>query len=394
MIDLRSQSLAYDLQATFDFTEKSHAAPGAYFHYYNGKRWDIAVESMPCVAKATVDFAIVGSDKWKVDFSTAKHLKENATKKEYFLEYFKHKNDGFQYTVVMDWFDYTLKDFIKAKGNYLPESLALKIYYQIVLGISYMEEAGVIHRDINPDNIAVIVGNTVDDLKVKIFNYTFALVDSLGNESAGGDIEYMHTIMLRSSIGTSSFYNSCVDYWSATVLLYTMLFGRPPFMLSDSLNKSTIFDKVQASSGESLFVPQIPAVSYGIVNFLKRILNTSEASNLDCDTILDDQIFTSLSYHGRSPMMQSVINKYETTNLLFKSLRMSHIPRLTDIEDSEKMFINKLDLKLNDERHKVIGLNRGIRLLNEYFDSFSYQYRTTHSRHIRSIIALIIMLRG
>ena len=111
---------------------------------------------------------LVNTQKWKVHIEADKHILENSSSTQYFLKYYAFKNDGNQFSVVHEWFDTTLEQFMVVKGNRLSEDLSMSIYYQIVVVIGYMEQAGVIHRNINPNNIVLIFEG--EEVKVKILN--------------------------------------------------------------------------------------------------------------------------------------------------------------------------------------------------------------------------------
>ena len=83
-------------------------------------------------------------------------------------------------------------------------------------------------------------------------------------------------------------YGSCVDYWSATVMLYVMLFGRPPFELGNA--EHSRFGCVVKYSGQKLKIPK-HSVSENAMNLLKRILDPDICKLLDRDKILDDPMF-------------------------------------------------------------------------------------------------------
>lgn len=392
MIDLTSSNITGNLEATFEEQQKfNRRSLFDEFKYFNGVRQAIGGNTAPCVLKTTSSTGIVNSDKWKLDVETADHLSKNCNSKQFLLDYFNWRNDSNQYSVVHEWFDFTLDQYLVSKGQKLPEESALYIYYQVVLAIGYLEEIGVIHRDINPANVAIILDD--GQPTIKLFNYCNSLIDNLGSDVVGSDVEYLAPIMIENSeLQQKKLYNSCVDYWSATVMLYRMLIGRSPFDIERAVDSK--LDHIHKFSGQKLPFPVTHKISYQTVELLKRLLAAEDCSKLDREYILDDPVFAKYGAEHRTPMIQPVSNRYENTSILFNSLRMSRIPGISQLHTSTQDFANRLNTLINNRKQRIEFINKGVDLLSKHFNAFAGEDKTVFEDHLVSVIGLIVMLRG
>ena len=121
-----------------------------------------------------------------------------------------------------------LRDILDEKVH-LPIDQVLDIVIQVLRGLAYAHEHGIVHRDIKPSNIMV-----VRDGLVKITDFGIARMESSSVRTQTGMVlgspKYMSPEqVLGKSIDQRS------DIFSAGVMLYEMLTGRPPF-IGDTIN--------------------------------------------------------------------------------------------------------------------------------------------------------------
>jgi serine/threonine protein kinase len=109
------------------------------------------------------------------------------------------------------------------RGGHLNELFTRRMAAQLLRALSYAHRRGVIHRDIKPSNILVTTGGTV-----KVADFGIArIVEEDGAEAAGeivGSARYMSPEQLMGKEATPS-----SDVYSAGILLYHCLTGKPPF---------------------------------------------------------------------------------------------------------------------------------------------------------------------
>ena len=117
-----------------------------------------------------------------------------------------------------------LFDVISEKGTF-SENEACIIMKQILSGICYAHQNGIVHRDIKPENI--LMDGKSEDLIIKIIDWGCATtIDKSKNErltSIEGTSYYIAPEVLKGN------YDEKCDIWSCGVILYILLCGYAPF---------------------------------------------------------------------------------------------------------------------------------------------------------------------
>src|ERR687894_1682663 len=112
-----------------------------------------------------------------------------------------------------------------SRSGRLNEQFVRRMAMQLLHALSYAHRRGIIHRDIKPSNILLTSGGTV-----KVADFGIARIveeDDVLMDEAGeiiGSARYMSPEQLRGEDATPR-----SDVYSAGVLLYHCLTGRPPF---------------------------------------------------------------------------------------------------------------------------------------------------------------------
>lgn len=137
----------------------------------------------------------------------------------------------------------------------IPYEKALPLFEQVLAGVAYAHEKGVVHRDLKPSNVMV-----TDDGIAKITD--FGIAKMLGEESHTktgsklGTLYYMSPEQIKNSKGV----DRRTDIYSLGMTLYEMLAGRLPF---DSTDESSEFDVMHTIINRNIpspveFYPHIP----------------------------------------------------------------------------------------------------------------------------------------
>ncbi len=101
----------------------------------------------------------------------------------------------------------------------LPQSLATKIFKDILSAIYYLHFSKISHRDIKPENIVID-----KDFNFKLIDFGWScLMHKTKRKSVCGTFEYMPPEILNKRS-----YSLEIDIWQVGVLLFELLHGKTP----------------------------------------------------------------------------------------------------------------------------------------------------------------------
>lgn len=153
------------------------------------------------------------------------------------------------YYMVMELVEgITLKDYIERKGR-LGHKEIISIAIQMCTGIGAAHAAGIVHRDIKPQNIIISRDGKV---KVTDFGIAKAVTSNTISSNAMGSVHYTSPEQAR---GGYSDVKS--DIYSVGITLFEMATGRVPFD-GDSTVSVAIKHLQEEITPPSEFVPDIP----------------------------------------------------------------------------------------------------------------------------------------
>ena len=168
-------------------------------------------------------------------------------------------------------------------------AILISIMRQVLQGINYLHEMGVIHRDIKPANILI----DFNSIRIKICDFGLARMLPLRSPTSKGNqnplTEYVNTRWYRAPEVTLSNgqYGCEQDVWAAACTFIDLIFRQPLFPGKSCLKQlSLIIDMLGTPSkpDELAFTMTVPAMRYlcslpstkgtGIASFLKPRWNT------------------------------------------------------------------------------------------------------------------------
>ena len=165
------------------------------------------------------------------------------------------------------------------------------IIRQIVDGIVYLDNIGILHRDIKPDNILL-----TDESIVKIIDFGFSSNDKNIDmySTICGTPMYMSPELLQNKQ-----YTKKSDIWSLGIIAYELFHHKHPFgtpkniiELLDNINKNEILYKSNISSHLLDFIDSILKINPAERASLTTINNHPWfISKLKCNVIDNDNIF-------------------------------------------------------------------------------------------------------
>ncbi|ODV60018.1 polo kinase CDC5 [Ascoidea rubescens DSM 1968] len=155
----------------------------------------------------------------------------------------------------------SLMDLLKKRKN-LSEPEVRFMIVQIIAAIKYMHNRRVIHRDIKLGNIFFDA-----DMNLKIGDFGLAAVLPVGKDrkyTICGTPNYIAPEVLTGKIKGHSFE---VDTWSIGIMMYALLFGKPPFQSKDV---KLIYERIKSTDYQ---FPQDKNVSDEAKILIKDILS-------------------------------------------------------------------------------------------------------------------------
>ncbi len=152
---------------------------------------------------------------------------------------FGHMPDGALFLAMEFLAGESLGDVIHAGP--VPRERALKIIRQILRGLDHAHAAGVVHRDLKPDNIMLVERDGQTDV-VKILDFGIAKVTApvSGGGAHGNPLTQAGVIFgtpeyLSPEQALGEVVDARADIYAAGVILYEMLAGRKPFESEDKV---------------------------------------------------------------------------------------------------------------------------------------------------------------
>ncbi|HEX7478867.1 MAG TPA: serine/threonine-protein kinase [Polyangiales bacterium] len=137
--------------------------------------------------------------------------------------------------VAMEYLQGETLEALLADGEPLPGELALDVARQFLSALAYAHKAGVVHRDLKPDN--VFLARSADGKRtVKILDYGLAKFLSPGDDPVKGVALTMTGMMMGTPLymppeqASGKKVDVRVDVYAAGCVLFEMWSGQPPYL--------------------------------------------------------------------------------------------------------------------------------------------------------------------
>ena len=235
--------------------------------------------------------------------------------------------------IISENYQCNLDDFIKIQINkkrYFSESIVLSFFTQICLGIKYIHDLNILHRNINPSNI-LLISNKI----VKISNFDLLRVLYTSNERSITLVYNQWNNYISPEMGLNIPYSFKNDIWSMGILLFHMMALKVPFNLNQ-LND--IQNKKEVDS----------------INLYNKIpKHFSNDIKMLCIDLLK-------AYPAERPDIDSILTKYKIIkNEVEQIKKMLGNNIISNIQNNNIKNINKTDLKYKiDEKNRNKNMNK------------------------------------
>jgi len=171
------------------------------------------------------------------------------------------------------------------KNSKLEESKAVKYLYDIAKGLSTLHQKGIMHRDINLQNILLSKNKCI------ICDFGSAAHQKTSDKAAGTPT-YQAPELFKVQPGLE--YTNRVDVWSLGVVFFKMLFGRKIY----KEYQATIEDD---QDGIRRF-PQKPKISPEALQLLDNMLTANPKKRISAQEVLKDQLFKKFDFSKEDEM--------------------------------------------------------------------------------------------
>ena len=230
-----------------------------------------------------------------------------------------------------------------------------KIIRQIILGIDYLHNNGVIHRDIKPDNILLNENNKV---KITDFNLSALLTNSKEDIITKGNLgtKYFRAPEVCKDENENENSNNMyihgkpLDIWALGVVSYLLAYKKLPFVASEeSENPIDLYNVIINKNYE---IPN-NRMSKGFIDFLSKCLNKNPYKRITITEIKKLDWINEKGYELPNiklpPKIEVSINEIKGSISFFIKVKLMKIKSVV------QKFKQKFEEKYNEIDKKLTG---------------------------------------
>jgi len=178
----------------------------------------------------------------------------------------------------------SLKDYFILKKYNFNEKRAAEIMFQLGLGLQYLHQYGVVHRDLKPDNIMMTETENMSQIKIMDFGLSKIMGPEEHVVDGFGTLSFVAPeVLVRTP------YNKEVDIWSLGIILYYMLTGLLPF--DDDSDNEEIIAKMIVFNECKFPKNAWEGRSDEVIDLIKRCLEKSPEKRINIESYLKHKWF-------------------------------------------------------------------------------------------------------
>ncbi len=140
--------------------------------------------------------------------------------------------------LVMEYLEGQALGDVLAEETRLPVDRALRITRHVVAGLGHAHRAGIVHRDVKPENVLLCPQQGDGDF-AKILDFGIAkllgTVEDEGVKLTQAGVAFGTPVYMSPEQAIGNPVDGRADLYSAAVVLFEMISGRPPFYSEDRL---------------------------------------------------------------------------------------------------------------------------------------------------------------
>lgn len=234
-------------------------------------------------------------------------------------DYFENENGLF---LILEYAEgKSLDEYIQRNSGPIPEQKAIFFFNQILDGLAYAHQKGVIHRDIKPSNLII-----TNDADVKILDFGIAKILKEGRNNLTKTGTQLGTVLYMSPEQVKGQpVDLRTDIYSLGLTLFEMLTGKSPYHDRDY----TEFEVYEKILNEPL--PSAKSVYPAVSDRMQAVINKATAKNPNdrfqsCEEFRNALNFNTLHTQTGFHTTQSDITQTQTGTNNQVSDKFSRIP--------------------------------------------------------------------
>ncbi|OJD38918.1 camk protein kinase [Diplodia corticola] len=214
----------------------------------------------------------------------------------------------------------------------MPTIEAAVIAYQILKGVEYLHDSGIVHRDIKPDNILLTSTKTASRVVITDFGQARNLPDEDSAQrmkSVAGTLGFNAPEIFRRNpkVLSGSGYSKAVDIWSVGCVSAQLLTGKPIFHDKDAENQEAAVKQLSSRCNLDILDndPAWQKVGRRAKDFIRRTVVLDENDRLSAKEALRHDWFSNRAHVDEfEAVYQHVTKDWEPRRRIFKIIE--HIP--------------------------------------------------------------------
>ena len=215
----------------------------------------------------------------------------------------------------------TLREIL-AKFGKIQSNRALDVVASVLAGLSALHRAGVIHRDVKPENIIL-----ANDGRIKLTDFGLArptATSQIAGSPLLGTVAYIAPEALRGHR-----LDARSDIYSIGIVLYELLTGNQPFVGEDSktVAKLHLQERVPAPSSQNPNVPQ------AIDRLVLKASAREETARYESASEMLSDVKTLATQNAQANATRVISN---TTELIENKTELIAAPELLELEEEPK----------------------------------------------------------